>query len=274
MLSPISNRDMIDINRQQRLAQALNKTQVQIATGKRLARGSEDPLAAARIATLKAGQQNQAVWQINLDRGLSANSAASIAAQSLADNLGNAREMLLAGSSGTASAADRETYARQLDGIATAIDRLAAQRDAGGQPLFRSDGAIMVRYAEDVVLAPVPSRDDVFAVGGSSIATMVRDAAAALRAGSPTNASLDQLDSAIGSASNALARIGQTGSELEKLGALSANQQIELAAERSALEDTDLSEAIARLNVETLTLEAAQSAFARINRRTLFDLLG
>jgi flagellar hook-associated protein 3 FlgL len=274
MLGPISNRDMIDIHRQQGLAQALNKTQVQISSGKRLARASEDPLASARIAALQLAQKNQGAWQANLDRGLSANNAASIAGQSLADNLASAREMLLAGASGTASVADRETYARQLDGIATAIDRLAAQRDASGQPLFRSDAAIMVRYAEDVVLAPVPARDDVFAVGGVSIATMVRDAAVALRSGGSTTIAMDQLDSAIGSTSDALAHIGQTGSELQKMRDQSASQQIELAAERSTLEDIDLSEAIARLNMQTLTLEAAQSAFARINRRTLFDLLG
>jgi flagellar hook-associated protein 3 FlgL len=40
------------------------------------------------------------------------------------------------------------------------------------------------------------------------------------------------------------------------------------------LEDTDLSAAIAKLNSQTITLEAAQAAFARINRRTLMDILG
>jgi flagellar hook-associated protein 3 FlgL len=40
------------------------------------------------------------------------------------------------------------------------------------------------------------------------------------------------------------------------------------------LEDTDLTAAIARLNAQQLTLDAAQAAFARINRRSLFDLLG
>ena len=50
-------------------------------------------------------------------------------------------------------------------------------------------------------------------------------------------------------------------------------QDIDLAAERTNLEATDISEAVAQLNAQTLTLEAAQAAFARINRRTLLDLL-
>jgi flagellar hook-associated protein 3 FlgL len=52
-----------------------------------------------------------------------------------------------------------------------------------------------------------------------------------------------------------------------------ALRAISLSEERSGLEDTDLSSAIADLNGMTMTLEAAQAAFARINRRTLMDFL-
>jgi flagellar hook-associated protein 3 FlgL len=276
MLSPISNRTMIEIHRQRGLAQALAETQGQIATGRRLARGSDDPVASARIAALRGAETNSDIWQANIDRGLTSNSAAAAAAEALSDNLASARELLLAGANGTASADTRETLAQQLDGIATTIDRLAAQTDVNGQPLFRTDAAITVRYSADVTLAPVPLRDDVFSVAGTPIATMVRDTAAALRSGTSTaiDPALDQLDSAIASASNAAARIGQVGSQLEDLRNINAANQIDLASERSSLEDTDLSEAIARLNSQQLTLEAAQSAFARLHRRTLFDLLG
>ena len=42
---------------------------------------------------------------------------------------------------------------------------------------------------------------------------------------------------------------------------------------RSGLEDTDLTETIARIQSKLLSLEAAQAAFARINRQSLFDLI-
>ena len=50
--------------------------------------------------------------------------------------------------------------------------------------------------------------------------------------------------------------------------------QIQLAEERSSLEDTDVAATIMRLNAKTLSLQAAQSAFAKVNRNTLFDFLG
>lgn len=50
--------------------------------------------------------------------------------------------------------------------------------------------------------------------------------------------------------------------------------QLDLKERRSTLEDTDLTETIARINAKLLSLEAAQAAFARINRQSLFDLIG
>ena len=47
----------------------------------------------------------------------------------------------------------------------------------------------------------------------------------------------------------------------------------QLAEERSSLEDTDVAATIMRLNAKTLSLQAAQAAFAKVNRNTLFDLL-
>jgi flagellar hook-associated protein 3 FlgL len=49
---------------------------------------------------------------------------------------------------------------------------------------------------------------------------------------------------------------------------------LQIEEERSGLEDTDISRVVAQINAKQLTLEAAQAAFARINRNTLFDLLG
>jgi flagellar hook-associated protein 3 FlgL len=70
-----------------------------------------------------------------------------------------------------------------------------------------------------------------------------------------------------------LGDIGQRGQRLQSLREASRAQDIDFAVERSELESTDISEAIALLNAQTLTLDAAQAAFARINRRTLLDLL-
>ena len=49
--------------------------------------------------------------------------------------------------------------------------------------------------------------------------------------------------------------------------------KLQLTEERSVLEDTDLHAAIAKLQSQQLTLDAAQAVFARVNQSTLFDVL-
>src|SRR3546814_3026064 len=87
-------------------------------------------------------------------------------------------------------------------------------------------------------------------------------------------AALDTLAGAIGHVADRNATLGLSAGRLERIGDGLASRDITLADERSSVEDTDLSVAIAQLNATNLTLEAAQAAFARINRQTLFDILG
>ncbi len=48
---------------------------------------------------------------------------------------------------------------------------------------------------------------------------------------------------------------------------------LDLKERRQGLESTDLAEVISSVKSKLLQLEAAQSAFARINQQTLFDLI-
>lgn len=275
MINAVGNRMMIEINRQQSLARAIADTQIAVSTGKRMQRASDDPVSAARIATIARSQANNKAWLVNLDTGLSLNSQADTAVSGMASQMAAARELMLAGASDALSAADRQTLAMQLDGIAAELDGLAGRRTASGQALFSAGSALNVRYDANTVIAPVPSLSQVFDVGGVSLSQMTRDAATALRSGVSVaiSASLTTLDTGISHTADALGDIGQRGARLQSLQDASRIQDIDFAVERSNLESTDLSEAIALLNAQTLTLDAAQAAFARINRRTLFDVL-
>ena len=81
------------------------------------------------------------------------------------------------------------------------------------------------------------------------------------------------LDTAINHTADQNAAIGLGAGRLERIGDSLAARGVTLADERSSVEDTDLSVAIAQLNAADLTLGAAQAAFAKINRQSLFDLL-
>ena len=124
-------------------------------------------------------------------------------------------------------------------------------------------------------LTPSRAAADVFVVGGNSLSTGIRDAAAAVAANDEAgmNATLGALANAISHVADEHAKIGLSGGRLDRIGDSLAVRGITLKDERSVVEDTNLEEAIAQLHAQDLTLQAAQAAFAKINRQTLFDIL-
>jgi flagellar hook-associated protein 3 FlgL len=275
MINAVGNRMTREIARQQKLADALERTQIQISGGKKLLRMSDDPVAARRIATIGTTQASMTAWSSNINSASALVSQADGVMKSVSDLMSRARELTLAAASDTANPADRATIAAELGTIADEIDALAATRDSNGEPVFAAGNARVMRFDSDVTFAPVPSASDVFVVGGNSLSTGIRDAATAITANDEAgmNASLDALATAISHVADEHAKIGLSGGRLERIGDGLAARGITLKDERSVVEDTDLSVAIAELNAQELTLSAAQAAFAKINRQTLFDIL-
>lgn len=275
MINAVGNRMTREIARQQKLSDQLERTQIQISGGKKLLRMSDDPVAARRIATIGTSQASMAAWSANINSAEALVSQADGVMKSVSSLMTRARELTLAGASDSANAADRATIAAELGTIADELDALAATRDSNGEPLFASGPARVMRFDSDISFAPVPSAADAFVVGGNSLSTGLRDAAAAVAAGNKAamGTSIDALAIAIGHVADKHAEIGLSGGRLDRIGDGLAARGITLKDERSTVEDTDLSVAIAELNAQELTLSAAQAAFAKINRQTLFDIL-
>ncbi|HET6522939.1 flagellin [Sphingopyxis sp.] len=275
MINAVGNRMTREIARQQKLAEQLERTQIQISGGKKLLRMSDDPVAARRIATIGTTQASMTAWSSNINAASALVSQADGVMKSVSDLMSRARELTLAASSDTANPGDRATIAAELGTIADELDALAATRDSNGEPVFAAGAARVMRFDSDVTFAPVPSAADIFVVGGNSLSTGIRDAATAVAANDKAgmNASLGALDTAISHVADEHAKIGLSGGRLDRIGDSLASRGITLKDERSVVEDTDLSVAIAELNAQELTLSAAQAAFAKINRQTLFDIL-
>ena len=275
MINAVGNRMTREIARQQKLAEQLERTQIQISGGKKLLRMSDDPVAARRIATIGTTQASMTAWSANINSASALVSQADGVMKSVSNLMTRARELTLAATSDTTNPADRATIAAELGTIADELDALVATRDSNGDPVFAAGVARVMRFDSDVTFAPVPAAADVFVIGGNSLSTSIRDAAAAVTAGDKAgmNASLGVLATAISHVADKHAEIGLSGGRLDRIGDGLAARGITLKDERSAVEDTDLDVAIAQLNAQDLTLRAAQAAFAKINRQTLFDIL-
>jgi flagellar hook-associated protein 3 FlgL len=276
MINPAGNRISLEIRRQSDLSHDIARLQIEISSGKRIQQPSEDPVASARVANIRRAQADDIAWNRTIELGSSLTSQADGVLKSLANRMARAQELTVEGASATASSADRASIALELRSIAAEIDSLSQTQTSQGDKLFAAGPALKMRFGEDAVFAPVPSHHDVFARNGVPLATMINDAATALQSGISA-----QIDTAITTVANGVDHVATVAGDLgiraariDTLREVHQSRGIDFAAERSGLEDTDLSEAIAKLNSNLTTLEAAQAAFARINRRTLFQILG
>ncbi len=275
MINATGNRLTMEIARQSRLADQITESQIDISTGRRIQAASDDPVAAARVSQIRRAQANDEVWSANIDLGLSLTGQADSLVSTLSGRMARVQELMVAGANQTLSPSDRATYALELNSIAEEIDSFMATQSSLGEPLFADGSAREIRFSESAVFAAVPSRAEVFGTGANTLGQIVRDAAGAVGSGDPVaiGISQDAIQDATARTADVASEIGVRAARMERLQEGLEQRKIDFAAERSSLEDTDLAEAIARLNAQTITLEAAQAAFARINRQTLFDIL-
>ena len=85
MINAVGNRMTREIARQQKLADQIERTQIQISSGKRLQRMSDDPVSARRIATIGTAQASLAAWNTNINAATALVSQAGAALKSVSN---------------------------------------------------------------------------------------------------------------------------------------------------------------------------------------------
>lgn len=276
MINATGDRMSFEIARQSRLAREIEKTQISISTGKRMQVSFDDPAASVRIASVRRAQADAVVWTRNIDLGVSLTSQGDSVLKTLNDHLARAQELMVQGGSDALDQSARDTIAAEMRSIADEVASLKGTQSSLGTPLFSTGTPRQIRFADGVTFAPLPSQAQVFTTASGSIDAQLQTMADAIQSGA--RADVDQGLTTIGElvrhGADTAATIGNSASRLDRLADSQAQFSINLSDEQASLEGTDLTSAIATLNSQQLTLEAAQAAFARINRKSLIDLLG
>jgi flagellar hook-associated protein 3 FlgL len=273
-----------EVNRQLALSRDIAKAQTQLSTQKRIQSPSEDPVAAARISSIGRAQANDAVWKSNLDLASSLADRADTALKAVGTAFDRVTELMTQGATGTLSDQDRATIALELRSIAGELTSLKDSKDTRGNALFMSGYSLRIPVQSGVQVIAVGTREDVFesaatAGGPKDLAQIVSDAADALELADPTArqaavaTSVDEVAAAVTHVSTQRGEQGALANRVDQLLEQKADTGLQLADERSGLEDTDIQAVIARLGAQQLSLQAAQAVFAKVNQNTLFDIL-
>lgn len=284
------------------LRRQIERTQTQIATGQKIDRGSQDPAGAAalrvldRRARLGEAARSNAI-QLGQELGLAGRELEGVTAL-----LQRARELAVAAASATAGANGRAAIANELAQLQEELFARANATAPGGDPLFAGlaagpaftrDASGAVSYAGTLQVAAVPLAPgtaierglpgaQIFEFAQDGVPTSAFAVLGALTGalttgtGDPVTAAREAiagLDSALDNVSRAQTIIGTRAGWVEVIQTEQANRALDLAERRSEIGDTEISEAIVRLQQMMTALEASQSAFARVSGLNLFRAL-
>lgn len=273
-----------EINRQLRLSTAIARAQSDISSSKRLQTASDDPAAWARIAVIKRLETNQKAWLSNVDTAAAMAEQVTSVLDGLSNSFQRAGELMVSANSATTKDTDREAIAQELLGIADDIDAAATTVDSRGLPLFPADEPLPIPISRVLQITATDSKANVFdsvttAAGVTSLSQILRDAAAAIVLPDEAQRKTDSAtanDAVQAGITKITALIGQHGVRAGRIDDIKEQLVTNASAleeERGALEGTDISATVAKLQADLLSLQAAQAIFARINQSTLFDLL-
>ncbi|MCK9541970.1 MAG: flagellar biosynthesis protein FlgL [Novosphingobium sp.] len=277
------------------------RMQSRIGTGERLARSSDDPVAAARLRTLARVDRMAQIDATNANRAAVDLSLADDALTSFAEAVMRAQTLANQAANDTLNDTQRAAIAAELSQIHGQLVDLANARDSMGHALFGGaaagpayelDASGNAVYIGTAASGELPLGDGQavtrgltgpeflnFAVGGSStdLLAVVRTLADGLQGADPAQAARD----ALGALSQGLDKVatGQTivGARLAWLD-LAAEQRLDRSelrgAEQADIGGVDFAATFARLQNTLLVLEASQSSFAKLSSLSLFARLG
>lgn len=271
------------VARMANLQRQLDTVQGQIATGKRISRPSDDPVASGIATRLRRVQAEGIARAGAVDAAAARLSATDTNLGAVATLLTRARELGLQGASATLNATDRATLAaeaaqlgEQLLDLAnvTGPDGLPLHGGASGRgPAFARDAAGIVQwqgYGDGAPQGFTGPDGDAFATLGDLQAALTapdRTRAAGLAA------ALTGLEAAVSRAADAQAAIGTRAARLDANAERLKANDLQLEADLSKVESLDMPSAIARLQRLATVLEATQAGFVKLTSLSLWDRL-
>lgn len=277
----ITNKTLLaEVRRQRELSKSITDGQTAISTGISLTKASDDALAWVQVSDIGRAQAQQAAWQSNVSYGTTRAGNAEANLTEINNLLTRAQELVTSARNGSLNDTSRAAIVEEMSTIRTTIGELLNQKDYQGTSVFDDQQSVLVPVSRGLNLAVVGTRQEVsdgIDVNGTdmSIDAILAQSIAAVQSKDDTAiaSSVEAVQAAQSHITVEQAKQGVRSDRLETIGNRLVEVDTDLTERRADIESTDLTEVISRVQSQLLQLEAAQSAFARINQQTLFDLI-
>lgn len=303
-ISTATSYDMSVANLQRR-QQSLSDAQIQLTSGKRVLKPSDDPAAAAAAERALAAMTRSESQQRALDAARIGTQLGESALGDAGGILQQARDLMVNAGNGTFTDQDRITLAQNLQGLRNDLLAVANRTDGNGRYLFGgqgSDGQPMIDAPGGVTYNGIAGRMQ--AATGEAMQLSMDGQAVWLKAPDPANPGVtlsvfDTLDKAIAE----LKTTGRTGAQVaqtvtdgiagidissanvaswrsaagealnraDSVGDRLSQAKLDAQTQRSDAEDLDMVEAVSSFQAKQTGYDAALKTYSMVQRMTLFD---
>jgi len=281
------------------LQSQIGKIQEQVSSGKKILVPSDDP--GAYTTASKLGQSEAAINQYSRNIGVAKSrlSQEDTVLSSVANVVARLNELSIQGSNGTNDANSRAAISDEMSQLSQQLVALGNTTDPNGDYLFAgykgdkepfkttADG---VSYHGDTgrkevelargVTTPTSSNGLEIFMNASrsgnqslSIFQVIKNATDQLAKGPLTNDNVSQIQGVIDHVSTYQSICGSRLQKVEMTDQNSQNLLVNVKADKSAAEDADIAQLATELQQKTLTLNAAQTVFAKVSQLSLFNYL-
>ncbi len=282
---------------------SLLQTQQQIASGRRILRPSDDPVAAARALEVTQSRDILTQYSTNQDNANAVLSIEETQLDSLNELMIRLKELTLTAGGPSMTASNRASIAVELRARYDQLMGIANAADGQGQYLFSGyqgatrpfsgtadsliagseityqgdDGQRRLQVSATRQIEVSDPGSDVFMRNGNgesvfkSLATLIGQLEANNVSG--LTGAIAKFDLANDNILRTRASIGSRMNELDSLGTLNQDLSVQYDQTLSKLQDLDYAKAITDLTLKQNQLEAAQKSFSKISQLSLFSYL-
>jgi flagellar hook-associated protein 3 FlgL len=284
----------------------LAKSQAQLAQGKQIINPSDAPDQASTVQRLKSILSRQDSYQTALNTVQSRLQGEDSTLSSVSDLLIRAKEIAVQANNDTLSPDNRKALGVELQGLRDQMLSLANTRDssgnflfggskvtqapfisvAGGSPQYAGDQTRMsVMVGENRTMPINRTGTDAFVpvnrtlpdgtTQGVGFFNVMDDLIKGVNTSDrpKMQGGLGELDTLLGGLSMARANIGSGLKGIDQQTGVIEDTVLNLKTTLSSVEDLDYASAITKMNQQMLSLEAAQSSFAKISQLNLFNYI-
>ena len=298
---PISTRLFNDqaITRFNRITSDIQQTQDKIATGKKVLKASDDPVAAATISFVRDQKVMLDRFATNIDRAQTRLTLTENVVAESVNLLTRAYELGIQAKNDTLTAVDRRAISFEISQIRESMMSLANSKDVNGNYLFAgyrtniqpfvSNEAGEVTFAGDRGVHSVQISDslrantgldgaDVFMrvdIDGTTkpffdvLTSMERE----LQGGTINNDTVAELNACIDHFAVNQTRVGAELNKLDYQRSAMERRVLLMDENLSGLEDADLANLVSELQTMIVSRDAAQRSFVQIGQQSLFDYI-